>query len=86
MKDGAVLTSSQCEVFQSSNLARVSICLHLEFLSAWFFSVLVFASSVKFISKYFTLLDAIVNGIVFTISFANFLYCPCTETERIFMC
>ena len=81
-----VLTSSQCEVFQSSNLGCVSICLHLEFLSAVVFSILVFVSLVKFISKYFTLLDAIVNGIVFTISFANFLYCPCTETQWIFMC
>lgn len=51
------------------------------------FSALVFVSLVKFISKYF-ILDAIVNGIVFTVkvSFANSVYCQCTETQQIFIC
>ena len=48
------------------------------------FSVLVFVSLVKFISRYL-ILDAIANGSVFTISFANFVYCQCTETADFYV-
>ena len=44
-----------------------------------------FTSLVKFIPKYFILFDAIINGIVFLISFLH-MYCLCIETQLIFVC
>ena len=54
-------------------MGYVSICVFFSFFrqSLIVFSVQIFTSLVNFISKYFTVFDAIVNGIISFVSFSD---------------